>query len=300
MNFKTLAAIDIGSNGIRLLINTVELHPGKSEFKNIAYLRVPIRLGEDVFTTGKISAPKASQLKDAIYAFAHLLPAYRVDHYKACATSAMREAKNGEEIIAKVCKASGLDIPIIDGIEESNLLSSTGTFDACLPEQGACLFVDVGGGSTEIVVHVDKKEAERYSFSVGTVRMLVDAVDPAEVERMKSVLSYLAIRHTPVSLVASGGNINKVKKILDKKECAPVLFDELAGLYAKLAPISVDERQSLFQLKYYRADVIVHALKIFLTIGEHCPSLKELYIPKVGISDGLIRSLCRELYPNNC
>jgi len=293
MNTDIFAAIDIGSNAIRLLINNIEENEGVPDFKKVAYLRVPIRLGDDVFTTGRISRDKEWRLIHAMQGFSHILKAYGVMNYRACATSAMRDAENGKSIVESIRKASGINIDIINGREEAEIIYEAGELDSLMDKKKNYLYVDVGGGSTEIVLYSNQQKVTSNSFQLGTVRMLVDAVKEEEEGRFKAWLKEIAVDNSPLSIIASGGNINKIHKVLNKRERESLSYGDLKKLYDELKPLSYEERIQSYKLNTYRADVIVPALKIFLTISKIC-KVDEIHVPKIGLSDGIIYHLYYE------
>lgn len=295
MKIDTLAAIDIGSNAIRLLISNVEQYQTDNQFKKLAYLRVPIRLGEDVFSDGCISDLKKQRLLDAMQGFSHIMKAYNVLDYRAYATSAMREAVNGLQIVDEISKASGITIEIISGQQEADTIYHAGGLQSVMNRNSNYLYVDVGGGSTEIVVYSAGQKVEAYSFQLGTVRMLEDAVDKNEMETFKQWLKLMYKTYQPQGIIASGGNINKVHKMLGKKERESVSYIEMKVLYDTLTKMSFEERIHNLKLNPYRADVIVPALHIFLTIAEIC-KINETIVPKVGVVDGIIHQLYANLH----
>lgn len=293
MSTDIFAAIDIGSNAIRLLINNIEVNGITPDFKKVAYLRVPIRLGDDVFTSGRISRDKEWRLIHAMQGFSHILKAYGVMNYRACATSAMRDAENGKSIVEAIRKGSGLNIDIITGREEAEIIYEAGELDGLMDKKKNYLYVDVGGGSTEIVVYSNQQKVTSNSFQLGTVRMLVGAVKDEEEKRFKMWLKDIAKDNAPLSIIASGGNINKIHKVLGKRERESLSSEELKKLYDTLNELSYEERIQSFKLNTYRADVIVPALKIFLTISKAC-KVNEIYVPKIGLVDGIIHHLFYE------
>lgn len=289
MSTFTFGAIDIGSNAIRLLISTVEEYPDQVEYKKTAFLRVPIRLGEDVFTRGEISAQKRERMCEAMEGFAHIMKAYGVQDYRTYATSAMREAKNGKEITDYIRQKSGIGIEIISGELEADTIYANGLADMLAADK-TYLYVDVGGGSTEVIVYSDRAKTEAKSFSLGTVRMLSDAVDKDEMKKFKKWLAGIGKRYQPSALIGSGGNINKVQKLLNKKDRENISRPELDMLYRYIKSFSFAERVHTMRLATYRADVIVPAMKIFLTVCTQC-NVDEIIVPKMGLSDGIIRTL---------
>lgn len=293
MKTDIFAAIDIGSNAIRLLINNIEKNGEEPDFKKVAFLRVPIRLGDDVFTKGSISEDKKHLLISALQGFSHIMKAYCVDDYRACATSAMRDASNGKEITDSILKESGIDIKIISGNDEADIICEAGGLVNIMDKKRNYLYVDVGGGSTEVVVYGNQQKITSHSFQLGTVRMLVEAVKEEEVKLFKSWLKTIYKKYEPVSIIATGGNINKIHKVLGKREKEPLTYSEIKKLYDNLRNLSYEERIQNFKLNTYRADVIIPALKIFLTVCKTC-KVGEIYVPKVGLVDGIIHHLYYE------
>lgn len=295
MNTDIFAGIDIGSNAIRLLVNAVSGNPSSPDFKKVAFLRVPIRLGEDVFIKGEISEDKRQRLIEAMQGFSHMMKAYDVEAYRACATSAMRDARNGSDIVETIKKASGINIEIIGGLEEADIIYDAGSLNAWMDKKRNYLYVDVGGGSTEIVVYCNQRKMISDSFQLGTVRMLVEAVEADEVKRFKAWLRDVYKKYAPLSIIASGGNINKVHKMLDKRSSEPHSYTEMKVLYDALKDLSYEERIRNYKLNTYRADVIIPALKIYLAVAKTC-KVSEIYVPKVGVVDGLVRKLYADKY----
>ncbi|MDR2950256.1 MAG: hypothetical protein LBV71_13745 [Prevotella sp.] len=293
MNTDIFAAIDIGSNAIRLLINNIEESDNVPDFKKVAYLRVPIRLGDDVFTKGRISEDKKYRLIHAMQGFSHIMKAYCVMDFRACATSAMRDAENGKDIVKAIRNGSGINIDIITGREEAEMIYEAGELDRLMDKKLNYLYVDVGGGSTEIVVYSNQQKITSNSFQLGTVRMLVDAVQEKEEKRFKAWLKEIYEAHGALNIIASGGNINKIHKVLEKREREPLNYSELKAFYDTLKEMSYEERVQKFKLNTYRADVIVPALKIFLTISKIC-KVNQIYVPKIGLADGIIHHLYYE------
>ncbi|MCD8179195.1 MAG: hypothetical protein LUE98_18040 [Tannerellaceae bacterium] len=290
MKIETYAAIDIGSNAIRLLINNVDRSLKYPDFKKAAYIRVPIRLGEDVFIQGMISEAKKTLLLEAMSGFRHMMNAYQVKEYKACATSAMRDAVNGMEIVKSIRKTNGIDISIISGREEADMIYEAGGLDTMMDKNRNYLYVDVGGGSTEIVVYGDRRKITASSFQLGTVRLLTGKVTDEEMTKFKTWLQDIYARYAPLSIIASGGNINKVHKLLGKGEGEHLNYPETKVLYDTLKKMTYEERITNYKLNTYRADVIIPALKIFLTVSKICKT-NEIHVPKLGLVDGIIHHL---------
>ncbi len=289
---ETLAAIDIGSNAIRLVINYVD-NSNKVAFKKAAFLRVPIRLGEDVFTKGEISADKRERLSEAMTTFSHVMRTYKVSKFRACATSAMREAANGAEVVEYIHQKSGIQIEIISGQEEAKRIFEAGDVAGLMSSRESYIYVDVGGGSTEVTIYSNNKRATSESFRIGTVRTISDAVDKSEPKRFKRWLEEVALPYKPVAIIGSGGNINKVHKLLLKKDKESIRYIELKLLYNQINEMSYEERLRNMGLNTYRADVITPAMKLFLTAAKVC-KIDEIMVPKVGLADGIIHHLFKD------
>ncbi len=296
MTHDTFAAIDIGSNAFRLLISYVE-HDGpenKVEFRKAAFIRVPVRLGEDVFTRGEIGAEKFARVVEAMQGFAHLIRAFGAKEVRACATSAMREARNGPALVAEIERRSGLRVEIISGIEEAETIFEAGETAGVDLGDKSCLYIDVGGGSVELNVFNGRRRAWSDSFPLGTVRTLKGKTKKTEMERYRQALHKIDKEYDPKVIVGSGGNINKVRKMLSKKahgkNDTTVDVGDLKKLLEGLSAISYDQRMERFGLNDYRADVIVPALEIFLTAAQVC-RIDEVVVPTIGLADGIIHSL---------
>ncbi len=289
---NTFAAIDIGSNAIRLLINYVESN-SSTEFKKAAFIRVPVRLGEDVFTSGRIEEAKRQKLVESMQSFAHLMHVFGVQAYRACATSAMREAANGPETVAEIMRKSGIEVEIISGQEEAETIFEAGDIAGLMNSDKHYLYVDVGGGSTEVTVYSNRRRTCSESFELGTVRMISGATRQAEVDRFKESLRKIRQQYRPVAIIGSGGNINKAHKMLTKKDKEPLRYVELELLFKQLKGMSYDERIEKLGLNDYRADVILPALEIFLTVAHRC-KIDEIIVPKIGLVDGIIHQLYRQ------
>ncbi len=293
MKTETLAAIDIGSNAIRLLIYNIDTNGLSVDFKKAAFLRVPIRLGEDVFTKRCISVEKQEMMMNAMYAFSYSMKVYGVDRYRACATSAMRDASNGVEIVELIRKNSGIHIEIINGQEEADIIFEAGGLEKVMDKNRNYLYVDVGGGSTEVVLFNNQQKILTRSFQLGTVRILSDAVDEGEFDELRKWLKKFYKDYFPLSIIGSGGNINKIHKLLGKKENEYISYPEIRVFYETMKDMTYDERILNYKLKNYRADVIIPAMKIFNIICKTC-KINEIYVPKVGLADGIIHHLYHE------
>ena len=264
------AAIDIGSNAVRLLIKSIDREAvQEKKIKKVMMLRVPLRLGFDVFSIGELSEKKADKLRRLMKAFRQLMKIYDVDDYRACATSAMRDARNGRTIIKKIEKDTGIRIEIIDGQEEARMIYNNHI--ECMEDRhGNYMYVDVGGGSTEVNLLVKGELVCSKSYNIGTVRMLNDAVDFGEWKRLEADMKTLSENYLGTNIIGSGGNINKLYRLAEKtdKKRQRISVTVLKSLYEKLKLLSFEERMQVFNLKPDRADVIVPASEIFLTIAE--------------------------------
>ena len=291
-----LAAIDIGSNGARLLIkNFRTAQDGSQQISRVMYMRVPLRLGSDVFTLGKISKERAVMMKHMLKAFYQLMKLNQVDDYRACATSAMRDADNGKKVLDKLRKATDIDIEIINGREEARLLCNN-IVENIESANGNYAYIDVGGGSTEISLLHDGVLTHSHSYNIGTLRMLGGMVSKETVENMKADLRRFAKDMPDMRMVGSGGNINKLFKLThSSKDAREVTIDEIKDVYAKLKSLSVDERIEQYGLKADRADVIIPASEIFMTVAEAlgCGSIK---VPNISLADSIIDGLYRTKY----
>lgn len=283
------AAIDIGSNAIRLLFSRVFIVDNKPQFAKEELIRMPIRLGEDVFQDGKISGQKADRLITALRGYSELIKAYGVVGYKAVATSAMRDASNGAEIIERAKIEAGITVEIIDGKNEAALVFSNHIEELLNPKH-AYLYIDVGGGSTELTLYYDNKVIAAKSFNIGTVRMLLDKVDKVEWEEMKAWLKRNTIGIHPLFGIGSGGNINKIFKLSGKKETKHLSYERLKGIYDMLCSYTYQERIERLDLKPDRADVIIPAAKIFLSVMKNS-DIDRVFVPQVGLSDGLVHKM---------
>lgn len=285
------AAIDIGSNAVRLLIKEIKEEQGKAHFSKVLMLRVPLRLGFDVFDIGKISEKKEKNMIRLMKAFRHLMKIYDVKHCRACATSAMRDAKNGMDIIKQIEKKTGVHIDIIDGQEEAKIVYNNHV-EHMEDQKGNYMYVDVGGGSTEINLLSEGQLVCSRSYNIGTVRMLNNAVKDSEWERLKNDLAELAKSYPQTNIIGSGGNINKLYRLADKKNKKKMTMQVsvLQELHTRLKALSLEERMEQFGMKPDRADVIIPAGEIFLTIA-NIIGASYIHVPVIGLSDGIIDEL---------
>ena len=292
-----LAAIDIGSNAARLLISeVVENSDEKPVFLKINLIRVPLRLGFDVFDTGSISEAKEQMLLQTIKAYKHLLNAYNVKHVIACATSAMRDAKNAKEIIQKVKKETQLDIDVISGDFEATLIYENHIADK-MNREHSYLYIDVGGGSTELTFFTEGRMAFKKSFNIGTIRILKNMVSDQSWDDLKDYIKSNIKEGKKTISIGSGGNINKVFSLSKRKEGKPLSIETLRDYHKELSNVTIQERIMLYNLREDRADVIVPALLIYINIMKWADSI-EIYVPKIGLADGLIQHLYGHLQKN--
>ena len=287
MKLKKFAAIDVGSNAIRVLIsNIIESKEGVYFQKN-ALVRAPIRLGEDSFTLGEISKKNIKRMVKAMRAFRLLMKVHGVSHYQAFATSALREANNSIEVIDQIKKKAGIKIEIIDGRKEAEVISYS-KLSEFLNSQKTFLFVDVGGGSTEFTIIDEGKRISSKSFKIGTVRLINDLVDDRVWKAIQGWIEKNAKPYRKITLIGSGGNINKLFKLSNIKEGKPLSLIKLNQIYLELESLTYEERLLKFELNPDRADVIIPAAKIYLKSLEWSGGQK-IYVPKFGLSDGMIK-----------
>lgn len=289
-----LAAIDIGSNAARLLITEVITGENKEPvFNKLNLIRVPLRLGFDVFETGMISKQRTGMFLQTMKAFKHLINAYEVKHVKACATSAMRDARNADDLIRKVKLETDLKIEVISGDLEAELIFENHIAET-LDKEHSYMYIDVGGGSTELSFFSNGRLVFKESFNIGTIRLLQGAVHEKTWEVMKEIIKTVTKGQKEVMAIGSGGNINKVFSLSKRKEGKPIPFDLLKDYYNELSNVTVEDRIRLYGLKEDRADVIVPALQIY-TNAMRWAGATEIYVPKIGLVDGLTQHMWEEL-----
>lgn len=287
MNFPDrYAAIDIGSNGMRLLIAKVVENKNITSVQKLSLVRVPIRLGEDVFNEGIISDEKKEKFIKTIKAYKLLMDIYQVKDFRAVATSAMREAKNGNEIAQIIKDETDIDISLIDGKMEADLIFST-IYTQNISKTDSYLFIDVGGGSTEITIFQKGKRVESKSFKIGTVRLLQNKVNKSDWEKLDEWLKNVLNSEKDFTAIGTGGNINRYFKLSRNAHLEPVKKTTIKKLYDSLKSMTKEERAKKYRLRYDRADVIVPAGKIYLTILDKC-GIDEIIVPKIGLSDGIV------------
>lgn len=293
MKAKTYAAIDIGSNGARLLIKRFDDNaPEFDRIKRILFIRVPLRLGKDVFTLGKISKEREVMMMHMMKGFKHFMLLNQVDDYRACATAAMRDAENGKKIMKSIMQETGINLEIIRGEEEARLLCNN-VIEQTNSKSGSYAYVDVGGGSTEISLLHDGVLAESHSFDIGTLRMLSGKVTNATKYQMRGMLDMYAEEFPGAQIIGSGGNINKLFKLTHNKNDEKVIkVSELREIYEELAQLNEEERKEKYGLKDDRVDVIIPAAEIFLMVasGLKCDAI---YVPNISLADSIVDGMYR-------
>ena len=289
-----LAAIDIGSNASRLLIADVtDNQNGKVQFNKLNLVRVPLRLGFDVFEKGEISKEKRGMVLQTMKAYGHLINAYGVTHIIACATSAMRDARNSSDLIRKIKLETGLDIEIISGDFEASLIYENHVAEN-MDTDHSYLYIDVGGGSTELTFFADGKLIFKQSFNIGTIRLLKDMVADDKWNEVKDFIKNRTKGYKKIVAIGTGGNINKVFSLSKRKDGKPLSLDLLKDYYKEISSYSVADRIEVYKLREDRADVIVPALQIYINVMRWSDA-EEIYVPKIGLADGLIQHLYSEL-----
>lgn len=293
MKAKTYAAIDIGSNGARLLIKRFDDNaPEFDRIKRVLFIRVPLRLGKDVFTLGKISKEREVMMMHMMKGFKHFMLLNQVDDYRACATAAMRDAENGKKIMKTIMQETGIKLEIIRGEEEASLLCNN-VIEQTNSNSGSYAYVDVGGGSTEISLLHDGVLAESHSFNIGTLRMLSGKVTNATKYQMRGMLDMYAEEFPGAQIIGSGGNINKLFKLTHNKNDEKVIkVSELKEIYEELAQLNEEERKEKYGLKDDRVDVIIPAAEIFLMVanGLKCDTI---YVPNISLADSIVDGMYR-------
>ncbi|MEO6490304.1 MAG: exopolyphosphatase [Ferruginibacter sp.] len=289
-----LAAIDIGSNAARLLITEViQLNGSKPVFTKMNLFRVPLRLGFDVFENNVISPQKADMLVQTMKAYQHLMNAYKVDAVKACATSAMRDAANASAILTDVKQQTGIDIEVITGEMEANLVYENHVAEN-MDKDHSYMYIDVGGGSTELSFFSNGISVFKKSYNIGTIRLLKNKVSEADWDQMKDEIKAVTKGHQEVVAIGSGGNINKVFSLSKKKDGKPLPLEQLRDYYRELEATPLQERISKYGLREDRADVIVPALLIYINAMKWAGA-QDIHIPKIGLADGLIQHLWEDM-----
>lgn len=293
LNIEKYGAIDIGSNAIRLLVATViEQENKETIFKKTSLVRVPIRLGADVFVDGKISETNFLRMVDSLTAFRLLMKTHNVVRYRACATSAMRDASNGEEIVIRLFEETDIKIDTIDGNDEAAIIATT-SVKSYIHHDKVFIYVDVGGGSTEFTIYANGETILSRSFKLGTVRIINNNTEEQLWKKVKDWIKTNTKPYPEISLIGTGGNINSIYKASDTKLGEPLSYLYLSSYYKNIKALSNDQRITEQNMNPDRADVVVPALKIYLSAMKWSGA-KDIYVPKIGLSDGIIRSLYKE------
>lgn len=296
-NEQRYAAIDIGSNGVRLLLSKVITSGEYVVFTKESLVRMPIRLGADVFDHGRITDVLAEKLVSSLNGFAHLVKAYDPVMFRACATSAMREAENGEQICQRILRESDLEIEIISGGVEAEIIFASHIAETLNPKN-AYLYIDVGGGSTELTLFAENKRVASRSFPVGTVRMLNGQVSKEIWREMKHWVKQHKLKKTTLKAIGSGGNMNKIYRLAGRKAGKPVSFDKMLSIDEMLNSYTLEERIRVLHLRPDRADVILPASRIFTSIMKW-GKIKRIYVPQFGLADGLVHLMHDEYCKEN-
>lgn len=290
---RKFAAIDIGSNAIRLLISTITEQPGKAPiFKKTSLVRVPIRLGADVFIKGQISEENILRMVDALNAFRLLMRVHNIERFRACGTSAMREAANGKEVVRRLARETDLEVDVIDGRDEAAIIASTDLQNLIKTEK-TYLYVDVGGGSTEFTLYANGRTVASKSFKLGSVRLLNESVPEVEWELARQWVEESTRKYGKIDLIGSGGNINNIFKSSGKANGKPLSYLYLSTYFDLLQSLTFEERITELNLNADRADVIIPATRIFLSAMKWSGA-RRIFVPKIGLSDGIIRSLYQD------
>ena len=289
------AAIDIGSNAVRLLIADITQNNKTISFKKNTLIRVPLRLGDDAFLDKLISPNKTDELIKTMVAFRNLIDVYKVTDYLACATSAMREAKNGNLIVEKIKAQAGLDLEIVEGQREANIIYAS-HIEQSLDRKKNYLYIDVGGGSTELSVFSNGELISSRSFNLGGIRILDNQDKDETWIEMKEWVKNMAQSYKNLSGIGTGGNINKLFKMADGKDGSPITFTKLRELYSYLNSFSLKDRINVLGLNQDRADVIIPACEIYLTVMKW-GGVKQIFVPRVGLVDGLIQLMIDKNFP---
>ncbi|MDR0230325.1 MAG: exopolyphosphatase [Flavobacteriaceae bacterium] len=296
LKIKKYAAIDIGSNAMRLLIMNIIEEKGKDTiFSKSSLVRVPIRLGQDSFTKGEISKEARNRMIDAMKAYYLLMKVNKVERFMACATSAMREADNAVELVEEIYKESNIKISIIDGKKEAMIIASS-DLKQYITENSNVMYIDVGGGSTEFTIFSKGKQVNSRSFENGTVRLINDMVSKHVWVDIENWIKENTKGLEDLNVIGSGGNINKIFKMSGKTQDKPLTYSYLHQQYNRLKDMSYEERISLLGLNPDRADVIIPALKIYSNAMKWSGA-KYIYVPKIGVSDGIVKAIYHDKIP---
>jgi len=283
------AAIDIGSNAIRLLIADIKQNGNLVSFKKNTLIRVPVRLGDDAFLDKKISAKKIEELLKTMVAFRNLIDVYKVSDYMACATSAMREASNGSSIVSLIKSEAGIDLQIVEGQREADIIYAS-HIEESLDRKKNYLYIDVGGGSTELSVFSKGEMIASHSFNLGGIRILDNQDKDETWAEMKEWVKHQAQSNKNLSGIGTGGNINRLFRMADQKDGTAITFIKLKSIYDYLNSFSLKDRINVLGLNQDRADVIIPATEIYLSVMKW-GGVKQIFVPRVGLVDGIIQIL---------
>lgn len=286
------AAIDIGSNAVRLLIADIIGNNGFVSFKKNTLIRVPLRLGDDAFLNQHISEKKAADLVKTMIAFKNLMEVYKVSNYRACATSAMREANNGPDIVRTIKTQADIDLEIVRGDVEAHIIYSS-HIEQHIDKSKNYLYIDVGGGSTELSLFSEGEMVASRSFNIGTIRILDNQDKDETWEEMREFIREHTRLYKNLSGIGTGGNINKLYKLAEEKEGSPLSFSKLKNLYHYLNSFSLKDRINVLGLNHDRADVIIPACEIYISVMKWA-GIKNIYVPSVGMVDGIIQTLIEQ------
>ncbi|WP_445716821.1 Ppx/GppA phosphatase family protein [Flavobacterium sp.] len=290
ITIKKYAAIDIGSNAMRLLVtNIVEQEGYPTQFNKSSLVRVPIRLGQDAFTVGEITPENIDRMIDAMKAFKLLMKVHKVEKYQACATSAMREAYNGKDVVEIIKKKADIKIDIIDGKKEAAIIAAS-DLKQFISNDKAYLYVDVGGGSTEFSLFYEGKIIASKSFKNGTVRLLNNMVNEVVWQEIEKWIKTNTEPFEDITLIGSGGNINKLFKLSEKQQDKPLSYVYVSSQYQKLNSMTYEQRIAEIGLNPDRADVIIPATRIYLNAMKWSGA-RHIYVPKIGLSDGIVKAM---------
>ncbi len=294
LKIRKIAAIDIGSNAVRLLISTITEPKDKPvTFKKTSLVRVPIRLGQDVFTTGEISNYNQKRMLKTMKAFKFLMECHEIEEYRACATSAMRDANNRNELVEVIKEQANISIEIIDGDDEASIIAAT-DLHALIDKDKNYLYVDVGGGSTEFTLYVQGKTKASKSFKIGTVRLLNNGVSDELWQEAEQWVKFNTKGISRLQMIGSGGNINNIFKSSGKKPGKTLSYFYLSSYYQLLKSLTYEERISQLNLNQDRADVIIPAAEIYLS-AMNWSRARAVHVPKIGLSDGIIKSIYNKI-----
>lgn len=295
MKVHKLAGIDIGSNSVRLLVSNVIESENKVLFKKSSLTRLPIRLGPDAFSTGRISDENVNRLVTGMAAYRKIMEVHGVEKYRACATSALREAKNGIQVVEKIYRETGVNIELITGKEEARMIFSSDMIGDVAEAHETFLYIDVGGGSTELTLFHEGEIQNSRSFKIGTIRLLKDLVKKKRWDEMKDWIQEISDSFDEVLMVGSGGNINRTFKLAQKQKGEMMSLKGLKTIRETILEYDDDARMIAFDLNPDRTDVLPHALKIYTNAMKWAGS-ENMIVPKKGLADGIVRFLFRAHY----